>query len=375
MSINMGNTSNNQNRVTVIEEPQVLDINKHTGDLKLQLRNAPEVQALTNQINVQDLDSILIFGKDASAGISKVSDSLLNTMKAIKSEEGGEMLVQLTKIMDKFDIKDFQEAKEPSIFQKLFNKVNNAIEAMFQKYETLGGEVDKIYVILKRYEQDIQQSNKNLRQMFNTNLSFYDELQKYIVAGELAIEEMDNQILPQFKSKAEQSGDQMDMLNYQQLTQVKEVLEQRIYDLRIAENIALQTIPMIQGMQLSNYNLVRKINSAFVITLPIFKQCLAQAVMLKRQELQAKSMKALDDKTNELLIRNAQNVAKQNVEITKLAGTSSVQIETLEKTWNTIMNGIQETKMLQEKNKADRITNKEKLENINNSIINQNQNM
>lgn len=375
MSINMGNTSNNQNGVTVIEEPQVLDINKHTGDLKLQLRNAPEVQALTNQINVQDLDSILIFGKDASAGISKLSDSLLNTMKAIKSEEGGEMLVQLTKIMDKFDIKDFQEAKEPSIFQKLFNKVNNAIEAMFQKYETLGGEVDKIYVILKKYEQDIQQSNKNLRQMFNTNLSFYDELQKYIVAGELAIEEMDNQILPQFKSKAEQSGDQMDMLNYQQLTQVKEVLEQRIYDLRIAENIALQTIPMIQGMQLSNYNLVRKINSAFVITLPIFKQCLAQAVMLKRQELQAKSMKALDDKTNELLIRNAQNVAKQNVEITKLAGTSSVQIETLEKTWNTIMNGIQETKMLQEKNKADRITNKEKLENINNSIINQNQNI
>ncbi|HCL4480074.1 TPA: toxic anion resistance protein [Clostridium botulinum] len=375
MSINMGNTSNNQNGVTVIEEPQVLDINKHTGDLKLQLRNAPEVQALTNQINVQDLDSILIFGKDASAGISKVSDSLLNTMKAIKSEEGGEMLVQLTKIMDKFDIKDFQEAKEPSIFQKLFNKVNNAIEAMFQKYETLGGEVDKIYVILKKYEQDIQQSNKNLRQMFNTNLSFYDELQKYIVAGELAIEEMDNQILPQFKSKAEQSGDQMDMLNYQQLTQVKEVLEQRVYDLRIAENIALQTIPMIQGMQLSNYNLVRKINSAFVITLPIFKQCLAQAVMLKRQELQAKSMKALDDKTNELLIRNAQNVAKQNVEITKLAGTSSVQIETLEKTWNTIMNGIQETKMLQEKNKADRVSNKEKLENMNNSIINQNQNM
>ncbi len=375
MSINMGNTSNNQNGVTVIEEPQVLDINKHTGDLKLQLRNASEVQALTNQINVQDLDSILIFGKDASAGISKVSDSLLNTMKAIKSEEGGEMLVQLTKIMDKFDIEDFQEAKEPSIFKKLFNKVNNAIEVMFKKYETLGGEVDKIYVILHRYEQDIQQSNKNLKKMFNSNLSFYDELQKYIVAGELAIEEMDNQILPQFKSKAEQSGEQMDMLNYQQLTQVKEVLEQRVYDLRIAENIALQTIPMIQGMQLSNYNLVRKINSAFVITLPMFKQCLAEAVMLKRQELQAKSMEALDEKTDKFLIKNAKNIAKQNVQITKLAGTSSVKIETLEKTWNTIMSGIQETKMLQEKNKADRVSNKEKLENMNNSIINQNQNM
>lgn len=375
MTINMGNTNNMQHGVMVTEEPKALDLNKYTGDLKLQLRNSPEVQALTTQINVQDLNTILVFGKDASTGISKVSDALLNTMKGIKSEEGGEMLVQLTKIMDKFDIKEFEEAKEPSVFKKLFNKVNNAVEAMFKKYETLGSDVDKIYVVLKKHEQDIEQSNKNLKQMFSTNLAFYEELQKYIVAGDMAVEEMDNEILPQFKTKAEQSGDQMDMINYQQLMQVRDMLDQRIYDLRVAENIALQTIPMIQGMQLNNYNLVRKINSAFVITLPIFKQCLAQAVILKRQELQAKSMKALDDKTNELLIRNAQNVAKQNVSTTKMASASSVQIETLEKTWNTIMNGIQETKMIQEKNKEERLANKEKLESMNNGIIQRDHNI
>ena len=66
------------------------------------------------------------------------------------------------------------------------------------------------------------------------------------------------------------------------------MLEQRTQDLRTAENIAMQSIPMIKTMAFSNMNLVRKINSAFIITLPVFKQALAQAIMLKRQKIQQK---------------------------------------------------------------------------------------
>ena len=61
------------------------------------------------------------------------------------------------------------------------------------------------------------------------------------------------------------------------------MLEQRTQDLRVAENVAMQTIPMLKTMEFSNINLIRKINSAFIITLPIFKQSLAQDIMLKRQ--------------------------------------------------------------------------------------------
>ena len=121
---------------------------------------------------------------------------------------------------------------------------------------------------------------------------------------------------------------------------------------------------MIQGIQYSNFNLTRKINSAFIITLPIFKQCLAQAVMLKRQELQAKSLKALDDKTNELLLRNAQNMVAQTTSIARMAGGSSVQMETLEKTWQTIMDGIDQTRQIEEENHRQRVANSSKLENM-----------
>ena len=357
---------------TALAPVQEADVANFTQNYKQKLRQLPEVEALTSEIHVDDLNTILVFGQQASEGISKVSDSLLGTMKAVNAEEAGEMIQQLTKVMDKFDIKELEEIKEPSGLQKLFGRVKNSIDALFQKYENMGTEVDKIYVILKKYEMQIENANKNLKQMYDSNISYYQELEKYIVAGEMGLEELDTKLIPQFEQEAAQSGDRLAMSNVETLRRTRDMLEQRVYDLQIAENIALQTIPMIQGIQYSNFNLTRKINSAFIITLPIFKQCLAQAVMLKRQELQAKSLKALDDKTNELLLRNAQNMASQTTSIARMAGGSSVQMETLEKTWQTIVDGIEQTKQIEEENHRQRIQNSAKLENMKAKMLNPN---
>lgn len=351
----------------VVEEN--FDIVEYTNSKKNELRKSKEVEALTSLIEVENPESILKFGKEASEGVARVSDNLLNSIRINKNEENSKMLQSLAKIMDKFDIDDFQEGKEPGFFQKLFKKANDALELMFQKYETLGGEVEKIQIELQRYEREIGQSNKQLGAMLNENMEFYNELQKYIVAGEMAIEEMDNEILPHFKNLADTTGEQMDIVNYQDLLKIYDMLNQRVYDLRIAENISIQTVPMLKGMQYNNFNLVRKINSAFVVTLPVFKQCLTQAILLKKQELQAQSLKALDDKTNELLLKNAQNVSRQSAEIARMSGTSSVQIETLEKMHSTIKAGIEETIRIEESNRVQIKDNTQRLEELNTSII------
>lgn len=353
------------NELTPIEEDELVS---YTASYKEKLRQLPEVEQMTGEIYVDDLNTILRFGQKATEGISKVSDNLLANMKAVKSEEAGEMIVQLTKVMDKFDIKELKDIKEPSAIKKIFNRAKNSIEELFNKYETMGSEVDKIYIILKKYEDQINGANQNLALMYESNLEYYQLLEKYIVAGEIAMEELSVKLIPQYEAQAA-SGDPVVTATLESLRQAQEMLGQRVYDLQIAENIALQTIPMIQGIQYSNYNLSRKINSAFIITLPIFKQCLTQAVMLKRQELQAKSMEALDQKTNELLLRNAENMASQNARIARMATGSSVQIETLEKTWQTIMKGIEQTKAIEEENRNARQTNAIKLENMKQSIL------
>lgn len=373
MGINVNGLSKNNNVEVVDDIPSVkeenFDIVEYTNNKKNELRQTKEVEALTSLIEVENPNTILQFGRSASEGVAKISDNLLNTIKLNRNEENSKMLVQLTKIMDKFDLDDFQKAKEPTLMQKIFKKANNALDLMFKKYETLGGEVEKIQIELEKYERDIQASNKQISAMLNENFNFYNELQKYIVAGEMAVEEMDNEILPFFKEKSETTGDQLDIVNYQELLKVYDMLNQRVYDLKIAENIAIQTIPMLRGMQHNNYGLVRKINSAFVVTLPVFKQCLSQAILIKKQELQAQSLQALDDKTNELLIRNAQNVSTQGARIAKMANSSSIQIETLEKTYNIIKTGIEETMRIEENSRASIKDNTKRLEELNTKII------
>ena len=142
------------------------------------------------------------------------------------------------------------------------------------------------------------------------------------------------------------------------------MLEQRTQDLRTAESVAMQSIPMIKAMEFSNMNLVRKINSAFIITLPVFKQALAQAIMLKRQKVQADAMSALDAKTNELLIKNARNTVEQTKLTTAMAAGSSIKIETLETTWRTIVDGINETRQIQNDARQKRIEDQARLETI-----------
>ena len=335
------------------------------SEYKQRLRGMKEVQDLTNEVEIQNPNSIIMFGQTASENISKVSDELLNSMKAVKSEEASEMLVNLTKIMDKFDVKELEGTEKQSMLSKFMKGVGSSVAKLFQKYDTMGYEVEKVYVLLKKYENDIRESNANLKKLYDANLHFYQLLEKYIVAGELALEEIDAYI-SQISMNNAMNQEEKQMLT-QKLEISKEMLSQRVYDLQIAENVAIQAAPMIQTIQMSNFNLMRKINSSFIVTLPIFKQCLAQAVILKRQEIQAKSIKQLDDKTNELIMRNAQNTARQSVEIAKMA-SSSVAISTLEKSFETIMKGIEDTKAIQEANRAERIENSAKLERIKHSM-------
>ena len=227
----------------------------------------------------------------------------------------------------------------------------------------MGDEVDKIYVQLKQYESEIKQSNRKLNQMFEANVGYYHELVKYILAGEQGCRELEAYIA-QRQADMEATGDNSIQFEIQSLQQSLMMLEQRTQDLRTAENVAMQSVPMIKTMEFSNMNLVRKINSAFIVTLPVFKQALAQAIMLKRQKIQAEAMSALDQKTNEMLIKNARNTVEQSKMTAQLASGSSIKIETLETTWRTIVNGIDETKQIQENARKQRIEDQARLENI-----------
>lgn len=355
---NAVSTPEPQAEVMVVEQ---YDIVAEREKLNEELVNSAEVDALVSTIEIGNMESIVTFGGAVAEEISKASDVVLNSMNMSQLDETSNMLKVLANIMSKFDIDEIKD--EPRGIAKLFNNIRKQLDKILAKYHTMGEEVDKIYIELKKYEEEIKQSNRRLDQMFDANVNYYHELVKYILAGEQGCKEIET-YLNQRRNDMETTGDNSIQFEIQELEQALALLEQRTHDLRIAENVAMQSIPMIKTMEFSNMNLVRKINSAFIITLPIFKQALAQAIMLKRQRIQAEAMSALDEKTNEMLIKNAHNTVEQAKMTARLAAGSSIKIETLEETWKTIVNGIEETRAIQEDARKQRNTDKVKLEAI-----------
>jgi uncharacterized protein YaaN involved in tellurite resistance len=337
----------NETQLATLEPNEVIT-EKKAEDIRQELRQNPEVIQLAKQVDTKNQMELLEFGKEPAVQISQFSDRILSMMRTTEVTDSGEMLKQLGKIMDRFDKKDFEE-KKGGLLGRLFNRGNDMIEKIFDKYQTLGGEIEKVHVEISKYKDEMTRSTMTLEEMYENNIHYYMALEKYVVAGQIKLDEL-NSLLPGYEQKA-MNGDQMAQLELDTLKSSIQTLEERVYDLDLARMVALQTAPQIRLLQRGNTKLIGKINSAFVITIPIFKNGIIQAVTAKRQKLVADSMNELDRRTNEMLKRNAENIANQSTEIAKLAGRPSIQIETIEESWNTIVKGLQETKSIEEENK------------------------
>lgn len=328
---------------------------------QLELKKDPAVLALAEKIDVKNQIAVLEFGKETASAISKFSDRMLTSIKQSKLERSSELINHLNKIMSRFDPEDFKEEKK-GFFSRLFGKGKEQLQKILSKYDTMNKEIDAIYQEITKYEQEMKKNTVELEQMYDQNLEYFKSLSEHIAAIEVKVEELKPE-LAKLEARANE-GDQEAVMELESLQRAIELLEQRRYDLEMAQQVSFQAAPQIRLMQQGNNHLIAKINSAFVTTIPIFKQGLIHAVTIQRQKLISDSMQELDKRTNEMLMRNAENIRKNSVDIARSAGQPSIKIETIENTWRTILAGIEETKQIQAETIRNREEGRKRLEQL-----------
>lgn len=329
---------------------------------QLALREEPQVQALAEKIDAKNQIAVLEFGKETATAISNFSDKMLASIKTSKLEKSSELINNLNKIMDRFDPQDFKEEKKGGFLKRLFNKGKEQLEKILSKYDTMNKEIDVIYNEIQKYELEMKRNTIELEQMYDQNLSYFQSLSEHVAAIEVKLQQLHPQI-PALEQRANE-GDQEAIMELETLKRNMELLEQRRYDLEMAQQVSFQAAPQIRMIQQGNNHLIGKINSAFVTTIPIFKQGLIHAVTIQRQKLVADSMNELDKRTNEMLIRNAENIRQNSIDIARSAGNPSIKIETIETTWQTIMSGIEETKQIQAETVRNREEGRKRIEQL-----------
>lgn len=358
-----------QNLPTVVESTAVAESNmkSQASIFEQQIRESGVVDRLTSQIKVQQAETITTFGKDAVDELSKVSDAVLKKYDATIIQKTSNMMTDLTNIMKEInldEILDDSVEENKGFLSKMFSKGKMSLNALLSKYDTVGKKLERVCIELRTYENQIRTSNADIDKMYNANMEYYKRLIAYIMAGEDAIVQVNN-YLASLVQKQHETGDPSLDLEIQSVTNAKNLLEQRVQDLRLANTVALQSLPRLKSMEFTNWNLARKINTSFIITLPLFKDAVAQAMIMKQQKLQTESLKSLDDMTNELLLKNSKAAVANMKMSAQLSGSSAIKMETIEKSWETLTQGIADTQQLIKEINTQRALDKDKLAQLN----------
>ncbi len=335
------------------EEFRPYDIYSERQQITDSLAGTQELDDVVSILDVADLNTITSFGKKAAEQVAQASDAVLKNVSMAQISESNEVMNELARIMSKINIDEIQ-AEAKGFIGKLLGNTEKQADKIYEKYRIIGEETDKIFIRLKQYEAEIANSNRNLNRMFEANTAYYRELVKYIAAGEQGCREIED-YLNELKDEFAKTGDKMLFHEIENLENALMLLQNRTNDLKIAESIAIQSVPMIKAMELSNSNLMNKINTAFIVTLPLFNQSLSKAVAVKRQSLENKAMAALNKRMEEEILANARdNVHREQLE-QKLNASAQGKSPKLTELHSAIVGSIDEFKKLQNNAAKQRI--------------------
>ncbi|HAB7190381.1 TPA_asm: toxic anion resistance protein [Listeria monocytogenes] len=315
--------------------------------------NKKQALELSKQIEPGNQAAILGYGAPAQAKLHDFSHSMLAHVQKQDVGPIGDIISDLMYRLQEAD-PDELAARNKNVFTKMFHRVKQSINEITSKYQKIGTQIDRIALKLEHSKKRLMEDNSFLEQLYDKNKDYFQALNIYIAAGELKLEEINTKMLPELRKKSEQTGDQMDYQEVNDLTQFADRLDKRVYDLRLSRQITIQQAPQIRLIQNTNQALAEKIQSSIMTAIPLWKNQVAIALTLLRQQQAVAAQRQVSETTNELLKRNADMLKTNAIETARENERGIVDIETLKETQSSLIETLQETLKIQQEGRAKR---------------------
>jgi len=327
-----------------VVEPEKLDIE----------RLSPEEQAavreFAKQIDVTDTNLVLSYGAAAQKNISDFSAQALGNFRTKDMGEVGGMLSDL--VVELKGLNFTEEEKKG--FRGLFKKASNSMAATKARFDKAEVNVDKITTELQRHQMVLAKDIATMDRMFELNMAYFKELTMYIVAGKLRIAELREKDLVELQNKAVQSGLPEDAQAANDFANLIGRFEKKIHDLELTRTISLQMSPQIRMVQNNDLLMSEKIQTAIVNTIPLWKSQMVLSLSLHHSRQAMEASRTVSDVTNQLLLKNAEDLHLGSVEVARESERGIAELETLKKTNEHLIATLDEVRQVQDEGRARR---------------------
>ena len=320
-----------------------------------QLSEEQKAKAMTiaKTIDEKDLNTIINFGAETQQQVSDFANQMIANVKNKDTGSIGDSLNEL--LINLNELKpNALVAKDSNIFLRIFGNIRKSIQLAQMRFQEVGEQVDKISIKLATDKDGLLHDNAALEELYKRNKSFFDELNVYIGAGEMKIEELQQKLIPEAMQKAQDSGDQMDVQVVNDLHQFLDRLEKRNHDLKLTRQMTIQQAPQIRLIQNTNQTLAEKIQSSITTTIPLWKNQIAIAMTLLRQKDAVTAQRQVSETTNQLIQKNSEMLKISTIETARENERGIIDLETLQKTQQNLIETLEETLQIQQEGRMRR---------------------
>jgi len=315
---------------------------------------------LAEQIDPKQHDSMTLYGTQAQSKLLNFSHEMLEHVQKKDIGEIGQVLSDLMKKLEQVSPDELKTEKR-NFFSRFFRRVSHSVQEVLSRYQKTGAQIDRISVKLEHSKSALINDNKMLERLYEKNKEYYEALNVYIAAGQLKLEELKHQTIPELKEKSKTEHHHMAVQDVNDIIQFADRLEKRVYDLTLSRQITLQSAPQIRLIQHTNQVLAEKIQSSIMTAIPLWKNQVAIALTLLRQRRAVEAQKQVSATTNELLLKNAEMLKANTIETAKENERGFIDIETLKQVQDNLIGTLEETLIIQEEGRSKRLQAEEEI--------------
>lgn len=314
-----------------------------------------DVLALAEMIDISKTEIVMQYGNKSQRELSRFSDSVLSEVRLKDGGEAGVLLSEMMGKVRKMDVRTLEQKNSFLAKVPLVGKMFNKSEAILMQWEDMQSYLDKVVSNLDVAKYGLLKDITKLDQMYEMNVQYFTDLNLYISAGEIKIQQFDAEVLAPLLLEAEKNPSPLLTQKITDMRHSKDRFEKRIHDLKLSRTISQQMAPQIRVVQQNNQILAEKLESSVVNTIPLWKNQVVMALTLSRQQHALKAQQDVTNTTNALLVQNSALLKDSSISIAKENEKGIVSIESLKVAQQNLLETLDETLRIQTDGKQKRL--------------------
>ena len=308
-----------------------------------------EIIGIKNSISLSYEDT-LDYANSASENLREFSTDLLKTMKVKDTPEVEGLITELLAGLDKVDANTLMESK-PSFFKRLFR--TDELKTFIARYDDVASVIDGVKHKLEasnfQLKKDIELCNRYLE----TNLNYINELDNFIMAGRMKIEEERKAL--EDEKKSVDSSDMLAVHDFNARQNELDRFDRKVHDLMLIREIAIQNIPQIMLIRDGDGVLIEKIQSSINSAIPLWESQMVIAIQLLRQKGALAIQRGVANTTNNLIAKNSELLKSGSIEVAKELERGIVDVEVLKKNSENLIATLQSIRTIRAEGHQARI--------------------